>query len=150
MSSEADAFRTHVMRYRYASIDDASLLADMNFRLIRDEGHRNPMTVHQLEHRMSDWLLDEYHAVVFEDEREVAGYALYKFEPDWTYLRQFFVAPARRRQGIGRAAIVWLLQNAWNESARIRVEVLTGNLAGIEFWRSMGFIDYSLTLEYGR
>lgn len=138
------------MRYRYASIDDASLLAEMNFRLIRDEGHRNPMTVCQLEDRMSEWLWDEHHAVVFEDEHGVAGYALYKFEPDWTYLRQFFVEQARRRQGIGRAAIAWLLQNAWNESARIRVDVLTGNLPGIGFWRSMGFIDYSLTMEYER
>ncbi|HKD37179.1 MAG TPA: GNAT family N-acetyltransferase [Pirellulales bacterium] len=136
------------MRYRRASIDDAMLLAEMNFRLIRDEGHRNPMTVGQLTQRMSGWLRDEYQAVLFEDEQGVAGYALYKPEPDWTNLRQFFVEPARRRQGVGRAAIAWLLQNAWKDSPRIRVEVLIGNLPGIEFWRAVGFVDYSLTLEY--
>jgi GNAT superfamily N-acetyltransferase len=136
------------MQYRYASTDDASLLAEMNSRLIRDERHRNRMTVGELEQRMSRWLQDEYHAVLFDDEHGVAGYALYKFEPDWTYLRQFFVEPARRRHGIGRAAIAWLLQNAWKDSSRIRVEVLTVNLPGIEFWRSAGFIDYSLTLEH--
>jgi GNAT superfamily N-acetyltransferase len=122
----------------------------MNSRLIRDEGHRNPMTVDQLERRMSGWLQDGYHVVIFEDERGAAGYVLYKFEPDWTYLRQFFVERDRRRQGIGRSAIDWLLQNPWNKSSRIRVEVLSGNLPGIEFWRSMRFIDYCLTLEYER
>jgi GNAT superfamily N-acetyltransferase len=138
------------MRYRHASVDDALLLAEMNLILIRDEGHRNPMTVGQLQQRMLGWLEDEYQAVLFEDDKGIAGYVLFKPEVEWTYLRQCFVQPARRRHGIGRAAIRWLLENAWKESPRIRLDVLLGNLAGIEFWRSMGFVDYCLTMEYER
>jgi GNAT superfamily N-acetyltransferase len=120
----------------------------MNWQLIRDEGHRNPMTVAELERRMSDWLDGEYEAVLFEDESGVIGYALYKREPDWTYLRQFFVQPDRRRQGIGRAAIGWLLKNVWSGAMRIRIDVLVGNAVGAAFWRSLGFADYSLTMEF--
>ena len=84
------------------------MLAQMNHQLIRDEGHRNRMSVDELEQRMRTWLRGEYHAVLFEDQQGAAGYALYKWEPEWVYVRQFFVRPERRRQGIGRAAWVWL------------------------------------------
>jgi hypothetical protein len=46
--------------YRQAAADDAPLLAELNHQLIRDEGHRNPMTVPQLEERMRQWLASEY------------------------------------------------------------------------------------------
>ena len=36
------------MQYRFASPEDAALLAPLNQNLIRDEGHRNPMTLAQL------------------------------------------------------------------------------------------------------
>jgi ribosomal protein S18 acetylase RimI-like enzyme len=135
------------MQYRQAKAPDATLLGEMNHRLIRDEGHRNPMTVAELAGRMAEWLAAEYEAVLFEDDAGVAGYALFRREPEHIYLRQFYVEPQRRRQGIGRAAIAHLLQHHWQDRARIRVDVLSGNEAAIAFWRSVGFADYCLTLE---
>jgi GNAT superfamily N-acetyltransferase len=135
------------MNYRFATAADASMLAAMNQQLIRDEGHRNSMSVAELETRMRGWLAGEYQAVLFEDVQSTAGYALFKREPDWIYLRQYFVQPERRRRGIGKAAMTWLLENVWKDAARIRLEVLVGNSQGIEFWRSVGFADYCMTME---
>jgi len=135
------------MQYRFATIQDAPLLASLNHQLIRDEGHRNAMSAVELEQRMSQWLQGEYQAVLFEECDGVAGYALFKRESAWIYLRQFFVRPERRRSGIGRAALTWLLANLWNDVPRIRIDVLTGNIAAIAFWKSLGFADYCLTME---
>jgi hypothetical protein len=47
------------MTFRLASVDDCRLLAEMNHQLIQDEGHRNKMTVAELERRMRGWLSGE-------------------------------------------------------------------------------------------
>jgi GNAT superfamily N-acetyltransferase len=135
------------MNYRFAAASDAALLAGMNHQLIRDEGHRNTMTVAELEDRMRRWLEGEYRVVVFEENRRPAGYALFHNDAEFVYLRQFFVCREVRRQGIGRAAMQWLLANVWNGAARVRLDVLVGNAAGIAFWRALGFGIYALTME---
>ena len=143
------------MQYRPATLDDCRLLAELNAQLIRDEEHRNPMTVDQLAERMRSWLAGEYRAVLFaaeqggESPQEPLGYALFRDEPDHVYLRQFFVRREARRQGIGRAAIEHLVRNEWPAHKRIRLDVLVGNTAAIAFWRSVGFSDYCLTMERG-
>jgi GNAT superfamily N-acetyltransferase len=134
------------LTFRYATIADGLLLAEMNLQLIRDEGHRNPMSLPELRQRMEGWLAGEYQAVVIEDN-EPSGYALFRLDEDQVYLRQFFVRRDRRRQGIGRSAIRWLTEHAWHDRPRIRVDVLIGNRAAIEFWRAVGFADYALSLE---
>jgi predicted acetyltransferase len=118
----------------------------MNWRLIRDEGHRNRMSKEELEARMSQWLQGEYEATLFEEGERTVGYALFRREPEYVYLRQFYIRAEYRRQGLGRAAIDWLSQHAWG-GARVRLDVLIGNAAGISFWRAVGFRDYCLTLE---
>jgi len=40
-------------------MNDCPLLAGSNHQLIRAEGHRNRMTVAELEGRMRDWLASE-------------------------------------------------------------------------------------------
>ena len=74
---------------RHALPSDADLLGLLNHQLIQDEGHRNPMTVPELQERMRGWLAAEYAAVLFENETEVVAYALYREEPELIYLRQF-------------------------------------------------------------
>lgn len=135
------------LSFRRAGSGDAGHLAEMNARLIRDEGHRNPMTGPELVERMRDWLRGSYDAVLFEIDGAVAGYALYRLEPDHAYLRQFFVESACRRQGVGRTALQWLWRHAWPDAPCLRVHVLVANEAGIAFWRSVGFRDYYLTME---
>jgi GNAT superfamily N-acetyltransferase len=135
------------MEYRIATPADAAVLAEMNGQLIRDEGHRNPMTAAELGARMARWLAAAYEAVLFEEAGRAVGYALYRRDPEFVYLRQFFVRAEHRRRGIGRAALEWLRENCWGPGTRVRVEVLIGNAAGVAFWRATGFLDYALTLE---
>ena len=136
------------MQYRFAKPEDAELLASLNAQLIRDEGHRNQMAISQLADRMSGWLRSgEYEAVLFENAGMVTSYALYRKEVEHVYLRQLFVCPELRRQGIGREAISWLWRNAWQRAPRLRIEVLIGNSDGHAFWRSVGFAEYCATME---
>ena len=135
------------MRFRRASAEDADILAPLNAQLIRDEGHRNSMTLPQLAERMAGWLRGEYRAVLFEDAGAVVGYALYRPQADHVYLRQLFVRPESRRRGIGREALAWLWQNEWAGVPRLRIDVLVGNTVGIRFWRAVGFNDYCITME---
>ena len=119
----------------------------MNERLIRDEGHRSGLTRQSLEPRMSRWLAGDYRAAIFSVDGEPVGYALWKPGSDHVYLRQFYVEPAFRRKGCGKAGIKWLINNVWGEFALVRLEVLVGNDAGWRFWRSIGFEDYCVTME---
>ncbi len=56
--------------------------------------------------------------------------------------------PAFRRKGYGRAGIKLLTNDVWHEFARVRLEVLVGNDAGLRFWKSIGFEDYCVTMEF--
>ena len=135
------------MNFRRATLDDCAVLAELNHQLIRDEGHRNPMTVQELEQRMKGWLASDYAAMLFENDAEVVAYALYREEAEEIYLRQLFVARHRRRQGLGRQAMEILRSQIWPKHKRLTVGVLVRNTAAIAFWRTVGYEDYSLTLE---
>jgi predicted metal-dependent HD superfamily phosphohydrolase/GNAT superfamily N-acetyltransferase len=135
------------LTFREARLEDCPLLAELNHQLIRDEGHRNPMTAPQLEERMRGFIQGEYRAVIFEQCGEVVAYALYRERPEEIYLRQLFVVRHRRRQGIGRQAVQILRSQVWPKARRLTVEVLVKNQAAVVFWRAAGFVDYVLTLE---
>ncbi len=97
------------MDFRIATATDIPQLAFLNAALIRDEGHRNRLTVAELEARMRKFLNENYVAVVFIEDGKTAGYALYRIdEEDGVFLRQFFVVPHARRRGLGREAVQWL------------------------------------------
>jgi GNAT superfamily N-acetyltransferase len=137
----------HTLAQRRTTAADVALLAAMNQQLIADEGHRNAMTLAELEARMRGWLGGEDEATLFARNGRAVAYALWREEPDWVYLRQFFVDRAARRMGIGQEAMQMLADAVWPKGKRVRVEVLIGNEAGMAFWRSVGFRDYCLTLE---
>jgi predicted acetyltransferase len=130
-----------------ATAKDCALLAELNHQLIRDEGHRNKMTVPELEQRMKSWLVSEYKAIIFENGREIVAYALYREQPEEIYLRQLFVVRNQRRKGIGREAFEILRTKIWPANKRLTVDVLIQNEAAVAFWRSVGYKDYCLTLE---
>ena len=138
---------TRDLKFRPATQDDCGLLAELNHQLIRDEGHRNPMSVPQLEQRMMDWLASEYRAVLFEADGEVVAYALFREQPDQIYLRQLFVVRHKRRRGFGRKAVQILRSHIWPRDKRLTVEVLVANESAVAFWRAVGYVDYALTLE---
>jgi predicted acetyltransferase len=128
-------------------IDDCQLLAELNHQLIQDEGHRNSMTVVELEQRMRDWLASEYQAMLYECGGEVVAYALFRESAEEIYLRQLFVVRHRRRQGLGRQAVEMLRSQVWPKTKRLTVDVLAANKRGVAFWRQVGYTDYCLTLE---
>jgi GNAT superfamily N-acetyltransferase len=105
------------------------------------------MTLPELEQRMSDFLQKEYDAVITGLAHTDIGYALYRQDPEWLYLRQIFVIEEMRRKGFGRGFIEWLKNNPWKKCKRIRTDVLVDNVFGIEFWKAVGFKEYCITLE---
>ncbi|SRR5260221_11818864 len=94
------------LSFRLADPADAELLGRLNFQLIRDEGHRNPMSEPELADRMREWLRsEEYQAAIFFLEADLIAYLLWRKEADGqVYLRQFFVARDWRGRGIGKTA----------------------------------------------
>jgi len=134
------------MRYRKARSNDLDLLAEWNYQLISDEGHQNPMGVSELRERMKKWIKSEYKAIIFSNEDDIA-YALFKENKTEIYLRQFFVRRDRRREGMGREAMGILFKQVWPKDKRLTLDVLIKNKIGIEFWRSIGYQDYYLSLE---
>jgi len=96
---------------------------------------------------MQDWLKGEYRAILFSMNDKPVAYALYRESEQEVYLRQFFVCREHRRQGLGKQCLASLRKDIWPSSKRLTVEVLVANEAAIEFWRSLGYKDYALTLE---
>ena len=135
------------LKFRFATESDVPWLAKMNQQLIQDEGHRNKMTLAELEQRMSDFLQKEYDAVIAGLGQTNIGYALYRQDPEWVYLRQIFLIEGMRRKSFGSRFIEWLKNNPWKKYKRIRTDVLVNNTAGIDFWKAVGFKEYCITLE---
>ena len=135
------------MKFRFATFDDSAQLARLNHQLIQDKGHRNRMTVPELEQRMRNWLACEYRAVLYEEAGEVVACALFREQAEEIYLRQLFVAQHRRRQGLGLRAVEIPRSEAWPRTKRLTVEVLVANRGAVDFWRAAGYTDHSLTLE---
>jgi GNAT superfamily N-acetyltransferase len=138
----------HDLTYRKATAADYPLLGALNHQLIRDEGHRNPMNVVELTERMRRWLgMGEYTGRIFEEKGHVVAYVLYRECEEEIYLRHLFVVRGRRRQGIGRRVMQILREEIWPRGRRMTVEVLCANTAGVAFWKSMGYREYSLSME---
>jgi GNAT superfamily N-acetyltransferase len=135
------------LKYRIATADDCPRLAELNYQLIQDEGHRNRMTVPELEERMRNWIAHEYRAVIVEEGDEIVAYVLYREEAREVYLRQLFVVPHRRGRGIGRRAVEILRSQLWPKNKRLTVAALIANRRAIHFWRSLGYSDYALSFE---
>jgi ribosomal protein S18 acetylase RimI-like enzyme len=135
------------LRIMRAVVKDSLVLARMNHCLIRDEKHRNPMTVPQLSRRMKKWLENEYAAHLFLNEGRVVGYCLYTKMSDFIYVRQFYVEANSRRLGLGKKAFGLMKKVAWRGKSRLRLDVLVTNRRAIAFWKAVGFKNYCLTME---
>jgi ribosomal protein S18 acetylase RimI-like enzyme len=96
---------------------------------------------------MQKWIRGEYRAVVFESNQIPISYALYREDHDEIHLIQLYVDRKRRRQGIGHHCVDILRLEIWPSDKRLIVEALVKNESTIQFWRSIGFSAYRLTLE---
>ena len=121
---------------RPATLDDVSILAEMNRSLIELEGSRNPMSLDRLGERMRGWLEGNWEAALFEAEGETVGYALYRAQKDEyfpdepeIYLRQIFIVAEHRGRSMGSQAVEQLAKRFFPAGARIVLEVLETNPA---------------------
>ncbi|CCN68298.1 GNAT family N-acetyltransferase [Vibrio nigripulchritudo] len=129
-----------------ATKDDLEVLADLNEQLIQDEGHRHSRNKRELLLRMERWLSNEYSAALFKYDNETLGYVLWRDHADFVYVRQFFICDKFRKRGFGGRVFKVVKEEYWN-SKRLRLEVLVHNKRALGFWKSVGFNEYSVTLE---
>lgn len=134
------------MEIRKCTLEDVSQLAVLNKQLIEDEQSNNPMTVKELEERMSDFLNSEYDAYFFLVEESVVGYALVKHMCTPLYLRQFLIAREYRQRHYGTEAFHALLEYLGVE--QMDIEVLPWNERGMRFWESCGFKEISRYMRF--
>ena len=134
------------MEIRKCTLEDVSQLAVLNKQLIEDEQSNNPMTVKELEERMSDFLNSEYDAYFFLVEESVVGYALVKHMCTPLYLRQFLIAREYRKRHYGTEAFHALLEYLGVE--QMDIEVLPWNERGMRFWESCGFKEISRYMRF--
>jgi GNAT superfamily N-acetyltransferase len=140
---------------RAADDADFAVLAQMNRELIEDEGHRNPMTLAQLEARFRRFVNEDGYSVdVVLLGGEIAGYATHRYEPDnaepsgrRVFLRQFYIARHRRGGGLGRRALDLLTGTRFEDGDRIFLDVMETNPGGKAFWSRIGFTPYSTAME---
>ena len=134
------------MQIQKCTLKDAALLSQMNKRLIDDEKSTNPMTVEELEERMTGFISTEYSAYFFMQDENVVGYALVKDTEKPLYLRQFFIEREYRRQHLGRQAFHLLLD--YLQTDTINIDVLPWNEPGLRFWQSLGFAPACISMQY--
>jgi len=139
---------------RPADEADLPLLAQMNKRLIEDEGSRNPMSLDQLADRMRGWLRGGWEVRLLATDAGVAGYAVYQtrhdeYFPDQTlvYLRQFYIEREMRGRGLGTAAFRALAAEYFPPGSTVVIDALASNPRGQEFWRHVGFQPYCTTMH---
>jgi GNAT superfamily N-acetyltransferase len=142
-----------MLMLRRATINDAPLLAPMNKRLIEDEGSTNPMSLPQLESRLRQWLAAEWRGELFLHDTTIVGYAIYRLQRnefdnrETVYIRHYFIERDYRRLGYGRAGLEQLRTERFPKNVTVYLEVLTHNTRGRQFWQSMGFEEYSVTMR---
>jgi DNA-binding GntR family transcriptional regulator len=135
---------------------DLALLARMNRELADDEGHRNPMTVAQLEDRFKRFVdEDGWNVDLFTLDDEIIGYAMHRYEPDLAepggthvYLRHFYIVRHRRRGGAGHVAFDELVRARFKRGERIYLEVIENNPGGKVFWLRTGFTAYGAIMQH--
>ncbi|WP_042166693.1 GNAT family N-acetyltransferase [Paenibacillus gorillae] len=127
------------------SHEDLDLLVTLNKQLIEDERHDNAMDFEQLKERMRAFINTDYDAYKFEHGGEIVGYALVNHIRQPLYLRHFFICRSSRGKGHGKSAFRALLQLL--NTTTVDIEVLHGNTAGYEFWKSLGFKERSIYMR---
>jgi GNAT superfamily N-acetyltransferase len=134
------------LNFRVALDSDLLLLAQMNKRLIEDEGSRNRMSIDELQQRMNGWLQGEWTIQLFIEQEMVAGYAVFQVHRDEydpakqiVHVRQFYIERENRGRGLGRDMFKALAQAYFPTGSRIVLDVLASNPGGYEFWSKLGF-----------
>jgi ribosomal protein S18 acetylase RimI-like enzyme len=87
--------------------------------------------------------------IVAGEPRTVHGFAIMEFGDERAHLVLLAVQPSRRRRGIGRRMVEWLLESARTAGiASVHLELRAGNEAARRFYRSLGFSETVLMPRY--
>ena len=143
------------IKLRAAIPDDLFLLAQMNDRLVEDQGSENPFSISDLEDRFKAWLTsDEWKIDVFLESDSIVGYAVYQQRPDYydqdqtvVYLRQFYIERQHRGRGLGTRAFAQLARERFLEGCEVSLDVVSTNPRGESFWSKLGFVPYFTAMK---
>jgi ribosomal protein S18 acetylase RimI-like enzyme len=81
--------------------------------------------------------------------RRIAAFAIMHFGDDVAHLNLLAVAPAHRRQGLGRQLMDWLTATAIETGVfRINLELRTQNVQARAFYERLGFDQLNVVQGY--
>ncbi len=120
---------------RSAGLNDMPLLAQMNDRLVEDQGSLNPFSLNELEQRFNEWLqTGAWQIDVILEHEQVVGYAVYQQQGDYyypdqqvVYVRQFYIEREHRGRGLGRVAFHTLMQTRFPKGYAVTLDVVATN-----------------------
>ena len=135
---------------RKADPADVALLAQMNHRLVTDQGSVSTYSLQKFAQRFEEWLrTGEWQVDVVVEKEQIVGYAVYQERRDYycedkkvTYLRQFYIDRQYRGKGVGREALMTLVRTRFPKDMEVAVDVVASNPGGREYWSKMGFSPY--------
>lgn len=137
------------LRLQRARESDIMILAEMNKQLIEDERGSNPMGIHELKERMSEFFKNSWEIDLLMVDTKIIGYTLYQYHEDQlngegkrVYVRQYFIVREFRNRGYGIAGIELLKKTRFSDVRRIEIDVLESNPEGQRFWERAGFKPY--------
>lgn len=80
---------------------------------------------------------------------QLAGFAVMQFGEERAHLVLLAVRPPRRRRGLGRRMVEWLLDSAQAAGmASVHLELRQGNHEALAFYRALGFSETLLVPGY--
>jgi ribosomal-protein-alanine N-acetyltransferase len=119
-----------------AKSDDARAIAEMSRALI-EPGLTWAWTPVRVRHFIGN---RDSSVIVTRREQRIAAFALMSFGDDSAHLNLLAVAPAHRRQGLGRRLVEWLCASATAAGIfRINLELRASNPEALAFYLSLGF-----------
>ncbi len=133
------------MKLVKCTTDNIPLLAQLNKQLYEDEKNDNIPTIDILESKLKCVLEQDSVAYLFEEDGEIAGYALVKTQLLPYYLSHFFICNNMRRKHLGTFAFNLLMKELNTDS--IDLDVFSWNERGQEFWKSLGFKERCIIMR---
>jgi ribosomal protein S18 acetylase RimI-like enzyme len=124
---------------------DAHEIAEMSRDLI-EQGLTWSWTPARVQHFICG---PESSVVVARREQRIAAFAIMHFGDEVAHLNLLAVAPAHRRQGLGRQLMDWLTATAIEAGVfRINLELRTHNEPARKFYERMGFNPLGVVQGY--
>ena len=128
----------HGINIRLAQASDAQSIALMSRDLIETGlgwKYDAPRVLRAIRER-------ETVALVAEVRGAVVGFAIMEFGDERAHLVLLAVQPVRRRRGVGRALLDWLVDSARTAGMEsVHLELRAANAAARAFYRAMGFSE---------